>query len=266
MGQNANALSVVRQYLSSAVGDLIMGTFDSGSTTTGVHTLLRKANDYYNNGHYRCYIFAGTGIGYEREVSDWDLTTHTLTFDPAFAATIDATSRYELHHIFTEDEYRRAINMTIQSIAGKYLIDKIDASVTLIEDIYEYDLPDGFSYIHRIITEDEADSGEFNVADDIDPRDWELISPRKLKLHDSRYSITAGLDLRIEGQGNQDTAGNDADEIELPLDWLVQKAITFLPKDKIQSSKLDSTYQQALLLSANSPKNWPNPHGHRVVE
>ena len=266
----SNSLAVVRQYLSSAVGDLIMGTFASGTSTTGVHTMLRKGDDYYNEHHYRGYIFGGTNIGEEREASDWTLTSpaNTLTFAPAFTAAIDVTSRYELHYIFTEDEYRRAINMAIQSLPShKYVLDMIDTStVTLVADIYEYTLPDGMDFIHRIITEDTADSGEFNNDDEIDPRDWELISPRKLKLHDTRYSITAGLDLRVEGQGSQATVDDDADDIEIPLDWLVQKAITFLPKGKIMSNKLDSTYNQALLLAAKEPRRWPNPRARRVVE
>jgi len=263
-----NSLAVVRQYLSSQVGDLIMGTFDSGDTNNAVDDMLRKADDYYNEHHFRCYIYGGTNIGNEREVSDWVNSSHQLEFDPGYTSSIDATSLYELHRIFTEDEYRKAINMAIQSlILPKYVLDKIDATtITLVADIYEYTLPEGMDYIQRIITEDSADSGEFDANDEIDPRIWELISPRKVKLHESRYSITAGLDLRVEGQGRQTTVTDDADEIELPLEWLVQKAITFLPKAKIQSNKLDTTYSQALLLSTNEPRRWPDPRARRVVE
>ena len=133
-------------------------------------------------------------------------------------------------------------------------------------DVYEYTLPDGMDFVQRITTEDTADSGEFEHDDEIDPRDWELISPRKVKLHESRYSITAGKDLRVEGQGAQATVDDDADDIELPLDWLVQKAITFLPKGKILSNKLESTYNQALLMSSKEPRRWTDPHARRVVE
>ena len=268
----SNSLAVVRQHFSSAMGDLIMGTFASGTSTTGVHTMLRKGDDYYNEHHYRCYIFGGTNIGEEREISDWTLTSpaNTLTFAPAFTAAIGATSMYELHYIFTEDEYRRAINMAIQSLtSNRYVLDIIDTNtITLVADIYEYTLPDGMDFVHRITTEDEADSGEFYANDEIDSRDWELISQRKVKLDSARYSITAGLDLRVEGQGAHPTVDDDADDIQIPLDWLVQKAITFLPKGKIMSNKLDTTYNQALLLSAKDkePRRFPNPRARRVVE
>ncbi len=79
-----NTLAGVRQYLSSQVGDLISGAADSGTTSTVVDTMLRKGDDYYNEHHYRGYIYGGTNIGEEREVSDWVQSTHTLTLDPVF--------------------------------------------------------------------------------------------------------------------------------------------------------------------------------------
>jgi len=123
------------------------------------------------------------------------------------------------------------------------------------------------SYIHRITTENEADSGDFYESGVIDARDWELIPSRKLKLNYDRYSITAGKDLRVEGQGRQDTVSSDADVIKLPTDWLVQKAITFLPEVKILSNKLDRTYAKAMdYVARYSLSGYPNPWARKVVE
>ena len=265
----SNSLSTIRQYLSSAVGDLIIGTFDSGDTNNAVDTMLIKGDDYYNEHHYRCYIYAGTNIGEEREISDWTKTTHQLTFDPGFTDSVDTTTDYELHYIFTEDEYRKAINLAIESLAGKYLIElKDETTITLVADTYEYALPTTFLYLYKVITEDAVDTNVYNEEDEIDPRDWDIIKayPPYLKLDETRYSITAGKDLRLEGQGAQATVDDDADIISLPTDWLVQKSITFLPKAKIMSNKLDTTYQQALLMSAKEPRAWPNPEAKRIVE
>uniref|UniRef100_A0A6M3L447 Uncharacterized protein n=1 Tax=viral metagenome TaxID=1070528 RepID=A0A6M3L447_9ZZZZ len=269
MALYSNVYSVVRQYLSAQVGDLIMGTAASGSSTTIVHTMLRKGDDYYNEHHYRCYIYGGTNIGEEREVSDWVKSTNTLTLEPAYTAAIDNTSTYELHYIFTETEYRKAINMAIESIAGKYLIDLIDdTTITLVADTYEYALPTSFLYLHKITTEADAAGDVFDASDVIDPRDWSIITayPPTLKLDENRYTIVAGKDLRLEGQGSQAAVSADTDVISLPQDWVVQKAITYLPKNKIQSNQLEGTYQQALLLSANVPIVFPNPRAKRIVE
>uniref|UniRef100_A0A6M3K319 Uncharacterized protein n=1 Tax=viral metagenome TaxID=1070528 RepID=A0A6M3K319_9ZZZZ len=269
MALYSNSLAVIRQYLSSTIGDLITGTFDSGDTNHAVDTMLRKDEDYYNKYGYECYIYSGTNIGEAREVSDWQLGTHTLTFDPGFTDSVDTTSLFELHHRFTADEYLKAINMAIESIAGKYLIDlKDETTITLVADTYEYELPLSFLYLYSVITEDAVDTNVYNEEDEIDPRDWDIIKayPPKLKLNERQYSITAGKDLRLEGQGTQAKVTSDTDVIYIPPDWLVQKAITFLPKGKIMSNKLDTTYQQALALSVKEPRAWPNPTAKRIVE
>ena len=261
-----NTLAVIRQYLSSSVGDLIEGTFDSGTTTTGVHTLLRKADDYYNEHKYRAYIYGGTDIGEEREIDDWVKSTNTLTFDPAFSSAIDVTSSYELHRIFFADELKKAINLAIATLADKYFIDKTDVTTVLVADVYEYTLPSGMDYVTRITTEETADEGIFEESDVIDTRNWRLISPRKLKLHEDYYSVSAGKDLRIEGQGRQSLLSADTDICYLPPDWIVQKAITMLPWNKIQSNQLDGVYSRAWALSAREPVKLPDPWARAVVE
>ena len=264
----SNTLAVIRKYLSSVIGDLIEGTANSGTTTTLVSTLLRQANDYYNHHKYRCYIYDGTNIGVEREVSDWDLGTHTLTFDPAFPSAINNTSKYELHYIFTEEEYRKAINLAVECQANKYFVEIKDETTVLVADTYEYALPTSMLGIIHIITEKTKDGGIFDASDEIDPRDWDIIKsyPPKLKLHEDYYSIVAGKDLRLEGQGTQPLVDGDTDIIYLPPDWVVWKAITFLPQNKIQSNNLDATYRNALVLSAKEPRRWANPKAQRVVE
>jgi len=270
MALYSNSLAVIRQYLSAQVGDLILSTPSTATGgTTAVDTMLRKGDDYYNEHGYRGYCYEGTAIGQEREVSDWDNATNTVTFAPAFSPVLTTGDELELHHIFTEGEYRKAINMAIESIAGKYLIDLIDdTTITLVADTYEYALPTSFLYLWRVTTEAEVGGDVFDTSDEIDPRDWDIIKayPPTLKLNENRYSITAGKDLRLEGQGTQAIVTADTDTIAIPTDWLVQKAITFLPKAKIQSNKLDATYNQALVLSAKEPRAWPNPRAKAIVE
>jgi len=259
---------VIRHYLSNSVGDLLYGVCGTtGADTTNTYApFLWEADDYYNEQFYEVYVYAGTNIGLTRRVTDWDLSAFLLTVHSAYTVACDATSYAELHYIFTEDEYRKAINLAIENAATKYLIDKIDTTITLVSDIHEYTLPTDMSHVHKITTEQTAGDGKFNESDVIDPRDWRLISPRKLKLDEGTYSVTAGKDLRIEGHGRQDIVTSDTDIISLPPDWLVQKAITFLPYNKVQSNALDATYRQALILSANEPRNSPHTESRKVVE
>jgi len=258
------------------VGDLILSTAGgTPSSTTYVDTMLLKGDDYYNDHHYRGYCYEGDAIGQEREVSDWTLTdvANTLTFAPAFSPTIASGDEFELHRIFSADEYLKAINLAIEFMAGKYLVDiKVESGdtdvITLVADTYEYDLPLSMLYLYRVTTEDEVDGGEFYESGVIDPRDWSImkaVTPQ-LKLHKGRYSITADKDLRLEGQGSQPIVVDDTDVIYLPPDWVVAKAITMLPWNKIQSNKLDGVYARAMVASAKEPRNWPNPRAQRAVE
>lgn len=265
----SNTLAVMRRYLAEAVGDLIYGTADSGTVNTLVHTMLRKGDDYYNKHQYRAYIYGGPAIGEEREVSDWTVSNNTLVLDPVYSNAITNVSQYELHHIFYADEYLKAINLAIESLAGKYLVDIIDdTTITLVAATYEYALPTSMLYLYQVTTENAVADDEFRLEDVIDPRIWGIMKayPAQLKLDENRYSIVAGKDLRLEGQGTQPIVDDDTDVIYLPPDWLVQKAITFLPQGKIQSNKLDNTYKQALILSADMPRNWPSPYSQAVVE
>lgn len=268
MSLYSNTLQVLRHYLSSAVGDLVSGICGTtGATTTKIYApFLWQASDYYNNHNYEVYVYAGTNIGVTKRVTDWDLASFLLTVHSAYVAACDATSYIELHHIFSEDKYRKAINLAIESLSTKYLVDKIDATITLVEDVYEYTLPMGINFIHKITTEDEEDGGEFFNSGIIDPRTWSLISPRKLKLDNRYYSITAGKDLRIEGQGRQSTLTSDSSICYLPPDWLIKKAITLLPGNKIESNSLSGTFNRAMDFVKNEPKNLPYPQSRTVLE
>lgn len=267
----SNTLAIIRQYLSGAVGDLIMGNCGTtDATTQKIHApFLWQANDYYNNHKYEVYVYAGTNIGVTKRVTDWVLGDYLLTVHSVYDAACDATSYVELHRIFTENDYRKAINLAIEALAGKYLVDVIDdTTITLVADTYEYLLPTNMLYLTKVTTEHDVDGDIFYDTDVIDSRDWSIIKayPPYLKLRYGYYSITADKDLRLEGQGTQDLATEDSALIYLPPDWLVQKAITFLPQNKIQSNDLDATYRQAMVFSTREPRVYPNPRSQRIIE
>ena len=267
----SNSQRVIRHYLATAVGDNIFGQAGTtGATTTKIYApFLHQGDDYYNNQFYEVYVYAGTNQGITKRATDWVLSTYLLTVHSAYAAACDATSYIELHRIFTTDEYNKAINLAIEALAKRYLVDiKDETTITLVADTYEYALPTSMLYLHKVTTEDEVGNDTFYESAEIDPRDWSIIKayPPKLKLRYGYYSITAGKDLRLEGQGAQPTVSADTDIIYLPPDWLVQKAVTFLPQNKIESGGLDATYRNALVLSAREPRSWPNPRSQSIVE
>ena len=244
----------------------------TGATTTKIYApFLYQPNDYYKDHKFNVYVYAGTNIGVDKRITDWDLSTYLLTVHSAYAAACNATSYIELHKIFLVDELNKAINLAIESIAGKYLIDIKDETTVLVADTYEYALPLSMLYIYRVITEKTTAGGVFDVSDEVDPREWSIIKsyPPKLKLHEDYYSITAGKDLRLEGQGTQPIVDDDTDIIYLPTDWVVAEAILNLPQNKIQSNELAGTYAQARLdaeYHRRTSGNFPHPRARSIVE
>ena len=264
----SNTQQVVRHYVSNAVGDLISGVCGTtGADTTHTYApFLWEPDDYFNDHYFEVYVYQGTNIGLTRQVTDWVLSTYLLTVHSAYPAACDATSYIELHRIFSTDDYNKAINLAIESIKPFYLIDSIDVTTVLVADTYEYTLPVDFVYVHKITTENAVDDGKFYDSAIIDNRDWSLISSRKLKLDRARYSPTAGKDLRIEGHKVQSTLSADTGICYLPTDYIVNKAITFLPQEKIQANALRETYGRALAMSARIPFNPANGFSRRVIE
>ena len=116
---------------------------------------------------------------------------------------------------------------------------------------------------------ESAGEDRFLYEDEIDPRNWSIIPayPPKLKLDRRYYTVDEDLYLRLEGQGTQPIVDDDTDVIYLPPAWVVQKAITFLPQNKIQSNDLDATVARAeRYIREHELVSHPNPFSRRIVE
>jgi len=275
MALYSNTMAVIRQYLSSSVGDLIYGQAGvTGATTTKIYApFLWKADDYYNDLYYEVYVYAGTNIGVTKRVTDWVLFTYLLTVHSAYAAACDATSYVELHHKFTTDEYEKAINQAIEFLADKYLLDIVDVAIPLATGIYEYAMPTStaFEYVHRVTLETIAAGSIFANANIINPDFYDFILVGALsyiKLDEVKYPIVAadnGKDLRIEGQKRQPLLTANTSICYLPLDFIVNKAITYLPQGKIESLQMQATVARAAAFAADVPMKGTYPESKRVL-
>jgi len=340
------------------VGDLETGQCGvTGATTTKIYaSFLWKPDDYYNNNYYEVYVYAGTNIGVTKRVTDWVLsTTFLLTVHSAYAAACDATSYIELHRIFTEDEYRKAINLAIESAAGSYVVPLVDETTVKLASTtdnlsdtvytYEYDLPTTMTHLHKVVLEDSGSgvkltgtvsagtwtagetvtgnssgatgefaydgttyirlrkvSGTFTTSDTatggsssetvstitavandpaglgtfskvIDPRNWTVVKAYptgtpSLKLNSDYMSFfDEDLYLRLEGHRRQPALTADTGICYLPPEWVVRKAITFLPEVKVISNNLDRTVANAYQWCERHPIfNAPNPFARKVME
>lgn len=121
------------------------------------------------------------------------------------------------------------------------------------------------------VASETAGLGIFENCNIIDPRDYSIIPSysAKLKLDESLYKIVPDLYLRLEGQGAQPTVDDDADIIYLPTGWIVNRAITFLPINKIESNNLTGIFTKAVAEAEKAEirqRNYPNPKAKSCVE
>ena len=270
----SNTLPILRQALASAVGDLDYGQCGvTGATTTKIYApFLWKADDYYNDHNYEVYVYAGTNIGVTKRITDWVLSTFLATVHSAYDAACDATSYIELSRIFTEEDKRKALNRVVEFMADKYMLDVVNVATTLSTNTYEYAMPTSipFEYVHRITRETTAAGGVFADVNIINPDWYKFIvvgTASFVKFDEIKYKLPSAhnsKDLRLEGQKRQLTLSSDTVTCYLPFDWMIQKAITYLPLDKIESNKLDKTLAAALSFVENVPLRGVYPNSKKV--
>lgn len=228
------ALYQLRQSVSLGLDDNIMAQCTSNATnTTVVSTYLLKADDYYNG--WDCRLYLGTHKDNSREVTDWVLSTKTITVAPAVTNATDTTDYFELHRRFTTLQYNDAINRAIEIGKDEYLLDKKDESTVLVSGTYEYAVPSGFRYISQIYLENAATTGIYYTSNLIDSRKWWVVPVNStsalIKFDDSLFGIgagEAGRDLRIIGQQLQSNLTNDADTCLLPSEFVIQQVRAIL--------------------------------------
>jgi len=97
------------------------------------------------------------------------------------------------------------------------------------------------------VADETVGDGKFPIKNIVDPRDWSIIKTNgpKIKFNEDHFSVVGDLRVRLEGQGSQALVSSNTDDIFLPPDWLVLKAITFLPYSKLESDKLLNTFKMA---------------------
>jgi hypothetical protein len=138
-----------RQELALTMGDTGVGLVTEVTTSAGnaggttvICTGLTQQNDYWNGGQVIPY--SGTYAGYSRRITDWVLSTNTLT-TVAFGGTIANGVNIEvlLSHVYAE--YNGAFDRAIRYARNKtrFLQSYVNESLTLDASTYEYVIPRG---------------------------------------------------------------------------------------------------------------------------
>jgi len=250
----------IRHYVARLCNDLLLGTVASPASGTFVCTLAgwEKPDDYFND-WVEMFCYAGTGIATKGNPTDWDNTSHTLTFLPV--ATLTAGDSVEMHQRFMVNEYNDFINLTIEMVAKEALINKVDTSIDLVSDTYAYDLPTAFLYVDKV----EMESGTtdvYNLELPIDRRYWRVVraATQKLEFVKELWSPTDGRELRVTGLASPAILSSDSTECPINPTFIAYQAAALLHQSRIRAGEMDSEWhsQQMTLCQAMADKERPN--------
>ncbi len=251
----SNSRIELRHLCARLCNDLLTGTITSPATGTFVcaETGWEKPDDYFND-WIEVFCYNGTGIGTSGNPTDWLNSTHTLTFAPA--ATLTTGDLVEMHQRFSVGEYNDFINLAIDIVARESLVNKVDTSVELDTDTYQYALSTQFLYIHRIELESDT-AGVYNTIKPIDPRYWRVIkgSSTYVEFIKDVYTPTDGRNIRIFGLASPSKLDTDTEESPVNPAYLAYQAAALLHQSRIRGTGVDDEYHSQQMTLCQSMAN-----------
>lgn len=253
---------LIERMLRLPLQDWKGGTVDSGSTSTVVDDAREEPDDYFQNTVpvSRVRIVSTVDnqapVGEERRISDYVHSSGTITIstDKLFTVTPEAGDTYAILSEYEWDELAEAINTVIDDLAERGLIYKVDETVEIQSDTYEYVIPSGFVAIYRLTQEDDDD----DFPDVISPNQYKIIRGAVPKIHfyrtdSSRISqdhwlgntwaedyLDDGKKLRIEGLSKQEKLTSDSDVCYLAPNYIVWKAAAIVLGARVTANDYDS--------------------------
>lgn len=251
----------LRHLVARLCNDLIIGTVTDPDTGTFVcaETDWEKADDYFN--HFievYCYDGHDDTIRTSGNPTLWTNTDHTLTFAPTVKLT--AGDLVEMHERFTVNTYNDFINLAIEMVAKEALVSKVDETVELETDTYQYILPTQFLWINRIEMQDS--NGDYDTEKPINPRYWRVIKTSTLTLEfvKNLWTPTDGRTLRITGLASPSKLDSDSEQCPINPTFITYQAAALLHQSRIRGDDVDSEFHRAqmTLCQAMSDKERPS--------
>ncbi len=169
--------------------------------------------------------------------------------------------------MFNWNQYKDAVNRSIEIGKRQYTLEKIDETVDLENDVYEYAIPSGFKYITGIWLEDKTDANTYYQEGWIDPLHYSTIPGQEIKFHENTFGIgtsEANLHLRIMGYSMQASLSNDSDTCEMPPEFIIEQSKALL-LDTIPGKESQADRAQVKAEAIRRRMSIPLPPGTKAV-
>ena len=225
------------------------GEATGGSATTLVNSALDEPDNRFNGG--TVWITSGLNIGKSAVISGWVNSTHTATF-PTMTLAVAATDKYTIApNDISRAEFIDAVNAAMRRLG---VMEKSDATLTPLDNTYEYSLPTGVKEPTRIL------------IDNVEYYSWRVING-KLSFSKQVYPSVGSI-VVIYYNGEPTALSLDADVIPaiIPTASLVFAAAEIALKRRMMfdtSDKMQMLYkiaqENALRTKWTPPKSIPSP-------
>lgn len=262
MARHENTLDeIVKRVCQVHLRDWAEGIASAGAAATLTDTIRRnERTDYWNNLPYAEIYIRTTTDGADpqgdvRAISDF--AAGVITASDNFSAAPDANDTYSIHTQYRRLDVVEAINAAIDRATDEgCLIDIIDETILVVDDVFEYPLPSGFTHVYKITMSDE--DLDFDVMMPVPPSHYRIIrgmdNPRLKFLtmpdtalpQDHYYgalwandSLTADRILRIEGFGKQPELVENTDICYLSPNFICPQAAAILHSARIRRNDVD---------------------------
>ena len=247
------------------MGETVIGTPSGTYTTTGFDCadLAVYDDDYFNDWNGRFY--EATNKDKSFVVTAFAKSGGHITFSPA-VTLVDALDLFYLLPDFTPTELINAINLAISMVEQEALQDKVDATLVVVADQYEYTIPTGFVYVDQIFQEGSTADRYSPSSDLIDGRGWRILhgSTPKIWFDDSYVSLTTGRNLRLVGQAVQSQLTLDANTCSVAKAYIVYQAKALLHQSRIRGEGADFEGHRSQLALAQTIANGERARMHVI--
>jgi hypothetical protein len=214
---------------------------------------------------------SGATAGEDSRISAFDATNKKLTLAVALSAIPLTGDTFEIVENFTYDEIEDAITAAENAAKKAFLNPTVDATLTLADATYEYDVPSGIDYINDIYVAHDV-AGFYDL--ELPQRWWKLLDvggvPKLVLLNDSILSYS-GKAIRLEGQKHPTSLTTESSTIDSDEQFMVDYVAWWLGQQKPLALDDPDGWRQRLLLwqssiaeAVSKRGRKPNPNARRV--
>lgn len=223
----------VRQDIAAQLGSLLVkGTASAtGATTSKVPSVeFSRFSEQTQVLGLFIYLYDGTASPAERVITAWATgSPPTVDVHTVLSVAPDATTKLEVHRLFSPTELNDAIDRAHRRMAHRLPIPTVDdGNITLVKDVFEYLFPAASNLI--AVTDIYKEGKTVGTFDVFIPREhWEILQGTKKLLFDNRYNVPEDTKkLRLVAYKRPTVPATETANVDLEDEYLINRVVSWM--------------------------------------